>query len=124
MKNNNIRHFREFKGYSQEYVGHLLGKSQAALSKMENGYISISDGTINQLCKILEVSKEKLFEDESILLQSLNDMAIIMSYQLSENKKLLLEVDLNQEKIQKQINSLLKKVSKSSICASPNTVCS
>lgn len=30
---NNIRHIREFKGYSQKYIAKRLGKSQAAISK-------------------------------------------------------------------------------------------
>ena len=110
MKSNNIRLFREIKGYSQEYVAGRLGKSQAALSKIENGYIHISDNFIEQISKILEVPKEKLFEDEKELLQPLNGMATGLLNELSENKKLLHEVELNQERLQQQLNLLLSKL--------------
>ena len=108
MKNNNIRLFREIKGYSQEYVAARLNKSQAALSKIENGYIHISDNFIEQISKILEVPKEKLFEND--LLQPLNEIASGLLNELSENKKLLREVELNQERLQQQLNLLLSKL--------------
>ena len=130
---NNIRHFREFKGYSQKYVAGKLGKSQATLSKIENGSIHVSDDIIEQLSKILEVAKEKLYSNEQLildcnnsapygrsfngefflktekeLLPSLNSMTTILINQLSQNKKLLHEVELNQEQVKQQLNMLLK----------------
>lgn len=110
MKNNNIRLFREIKGYSQEYVAKRLGKSQAAFSKIENGYTQISDDIIDQLSKILEVPKEKLFELENDLFHPLNDMANTLIKGLTENKKLLREVELNQKNLQQQLNRLLSKL--------------
>jgi transcriptional regulator with XRE-family HTH domain len=109
-KKNNIRLFREIKGYSQEYVANLLGKSQAAFSKIENGKTHISDNIIEQISRILDVPREKLFENENDLLQPLNDMANTLINGLSENKKLLSEVELNQEKLQQQLNRLLSKL--------------
>ena len=110
MKSNNIRLFREIKGYSQQYVAHRLNKSQAAFSKIENGYTNISDDIIEQISKILEVPKEKLFENENELLQPLNDMANTLINELLENKKLLRKVELTQEKLQQQLNRLLSKL--------------
>ena len=110
MKSNNIRLFREIKGYSQQYVAHRLNKSQAAFSKIENGYTHISDDIIEQISKILKVPKEKLFENENELLQPLNDMANTLINGLTENKKLLREVELNQENLQQQLNRLLSKL--------------
>ena len=107
---NNIRLLREFRGYSQGYVANLLGKSQASLSKIENGSIHLSDDIIEKISKILEVPKEKIFEDEKDLLQPLNDMAITIINELSENKKLLRKVELNQENLQQQLNTLLSKL--------------
>ena len=66
--NNNIRHFRQFKGYSQKYIASRLGKSQPALSKIENGSTQVSDDVIEQLSKILEVQKEKLFSNEELII--------------------------------------------------------
>lgn len=110
MKNNNIRLFRKIKGYSQEYVAKRLGKSQAALSKIENGNTHLSDDIIEQISEVLEVPKEKLSEDENDLLQPLNGMATDLLNELSEIKKLLREVELNQEKLQQQLNLLLSKL--------------
>ncbi len=135
-KFNNIRHFREFKGYSQKYVAVKLGKSQAALSKIENGSIYVSDDIIEQLSEILEAAKEKLYSNEQLildcnngtsyggsfngefflktekeLLPSLNSMTTILINQLSQNEKLLHEVESNQKQIKQQLNVLLKVMS-------------
>ena len=56
---NNIRHIREFKGYSQKYIAKRLGKSQAAISKIENGNTHLSDKAIEQLCKIFGSNKRR-----------------------------------------------------------------
>ena len=107
---NNIRLLREFRGYSQGYVAKLLGKSQASLSKIENGSIHLSDDVIEKISKLLEVPKEKIFEDEKDLLQPLNGMATNLLNELSENKKLLRDVELNQEKLQQKLDLLLSKL--------------
>lgn len=131
--NNNIRQFRQFKGYSQKYVASRLGKSQPALSKIENGSSQVSGDVIERLSKILKVSKEKLFSKEELimdynkaipdggtfngknffnsekeLLPPLNNMATTLFNQLSENKKLLHEVELNQEQLQQQLNLIIE----------------
>ncbi|MEO6838338.1 MAG: helix-turn-helix transcriptional regulator [Ginsengibacter sp.] len=110
MKNNNIRLFREIKGYSQEYVAKRLGKSQAAYSKIENGYTQLSDEIIIDISKILEVPKERLTEEEKDLMQPVDGAVTKLLNQLSENKKLLREVELNQENLQLQLNTLLSKL--------------
>lgn len=134
---NNIRHFREFKEYSQKYIARCLKISQAALSKIENGYIQLSDDRIQQLSEILGVSKEMLYSNEELimdskkvaqegnsinangknfykdnneLLHSLIDMSTDLFNQLSENKKVFKEIKLKQEQIQKQLNVLYSEV--------------
>lgn len=110
MKKNNIRHIREFKGYSQKYVAKKLGKSQALISKIENDQIHLSDHTIEQLCKVLEITKDEIFEDENILGKSLKRIIADLFNQLSENKKLIRDVEINQEKLQQQLKLLLSKL--------------
>jgi transcriptional regulator with XRE-family HTH domain len=110
MKSHNIRLFREIKGYSQAYVAKRLGKSQAAYSKIENGHTHLSDETFKEVSKILEVPKEKLFEEESDLMQSVNGKVSNLLNELSENKKLLRQVELNQVKLQQQLNEFLSKL--------------
>jgi len=97
------------KGYSQKYVASQLGKSQATLSKIENGYTSVSEKTAEQLSEILEVKKEKIFEDETQFLQHLNEAGDDLLNQLSENEKLLHDVELNQKKILEKLDVFLSK---------------
>ena len=110
MQNNNLRHIRESKGYSQKYVAKRLGKSQAAISKIENGCSQLSGKAIEQLCQILQVSKEEILNKEIEGSKSLNDLINRLFNQFGENEKLLHEVELNQKKLQtelKLLNSML-----------------
>jgi len=111
MKSNNIRLFREIKGYSQKYVATRLGKSQAAYSKIENGHTLLSNELIEQINKILEVPKNYLFGEENYLIQNINGPISQLLKELSENRKLLREVELNQQKITAQLNMFLAKTS-------------
>ncbi|HEY5463394.1 MAG TPA: helix-turn-helix transcriptional regulator [Hanamia sp.] len=112
MKNNNIRHIREFKGYSQKYIAKRLGKSQPLISKIENGNTHLSDDEIEQLCKILEVAKEEIFDEETGGAKSLKNMITHLLDQFAENKKLLHDVEVNQKKLQQQLKLLLSKLLK------------
>lgn len=116
-KFNNLRHFREFKGYSQKFIARKLGKSQSALSKIENGLTHVSDEVIEQLSKILEVPKEKLHSDKELMLDEnsetqkeilsplINNNTVLEK--ISENKKLLLQIKSNQNQLQKKLNTIL-----------------
>ncbi len=106
---NNLRHLRELKGYSQKYLASRLGKSQATLSKIENGYTSISENTAERLSEILEVRKEKIFEEEKQFFQHVNETEDDLLNQLFENEKLLHEVELNQKKILEKLDFFLSK---------------
>jgi transcriptional regulator with XRE-family HTH domain len=107
MKNNNLRHLRENKGYSQKYIAKRLGKSQAAISKIENGHTHLYDDAIEKLCKILEVAKEEIFDGKIETSKSLNNIISDLFNQFAENKKLLYEVESNQKKLQQQLDFLL-----------------
>lgn len=120
-KFNNLRHFREFKGYSQKFIAYKLGISQSALSKIENGLTHISDEVIAQLSKILEVPKEKLYSNKELMLDenfeaekemllpvlnNTNDNKALWQ-QVSDNKKLLHQIKSNQNQLQKKLNTIL-----------------
>jgi transcriptional regulator with XRE-family HTH domain len=107
VKNNNLRHIRENKGYSQKYIAKRLGKSQAAISKIENGHIHLCEDAIEKLCKILEVSNEEIFDWKIETSKSLNDIISDLFNQFTENKKLLYQVELNQKRLQQQLDFLL-----------------
>lgn len=64
----NIRKYRELCGYSQRDLSDklaLLGVTiyHSELSRMENQTLFIKDYEIIALCKVLNISKEQLFEN-------------------------------------------------------------
>lgn len=54
----NIKHFRELKGYTQDYVAEALGISQKQYSNIENG---TSNLTIDRLYEIAETLDTDIF---------------------------------------------------------------
>jgi len=109
---NNIRHLRELRGYSQKYLASRVGKSQSTLSKIENGCVAISENTAELLSEILEVKKEKIFEDEDQFFQSLDNTQHNLFTRLVENKELLHQVELNQKNILEKLDTYLSKATK------------
>lgn len=59
-----MRILRESKGFSQEYVGSILGIEQNTYSKLENGQIQLTLDRINKLAKLYDVSAELLISTE------------------------------------------------------------
>lgn len=59
-----MRILRESKGFSQEYVGSVLGIEQNTYSKLENGQIQLTLDRINKLAKLYDVSAELLISNE------------------------------------------------------------
>jgi transcriptional regulator with XRE-family HTH domain len=58
-----IRFCRLKRGYSQDYLGYLLGMSQYAYSKIENGNTKLQVSMILQIEHVLELEKWSLFKD-------------------------------------------------------------
>lgn len=64
----NIKKYRELRGYSQRALSNklaLLGVTiyNSELSRMENETLFIKDYEIIALCKVLNITKEQLFEN-------------------------------------------------------------
>ena len=51
-----IREIRMQKGYSQEYMAHILNISQSKYSRLENGSINFNVPTLSKLIITLEVN--------------------------------------------------------------------
>lgn len=62
-----IKAIRTKKGYSHEYMGHMLNISQVAYSKIEKGETKLSVDRLYKIAEILEVSIEVTFEENSII---------------------------------------------------------
>jgi transcriptional regulator with XRE-family HTH domain len=55
-----MRILRESRGYSQEYVGSVLGIEQNTYSKLESGQIRLTVDRISKLAKLYEVNPDLL----------------------------------------------------------------
>ena len=60
----NIRHKREFRNYTQEYLALKLNISQNAYSKIELGYTKITVERLFQIADILEFEVAELINPE------------------------------------------------------------
>ena len=58
----NVRHFRELRGFSQEKLAETLGVTQQVISKYENGLSEprLSEG--GKLAEVLETTVEELLK--------------------------------------------------------------
>lgn len=59
-----MRILRESKGYSQEYVGSMLGIEQNTYSKLESGQIRLTVDRISKLAKLYDVTPDLLVSNE------------------------------------------------------------
>jgi transcriptional regulator with XRE-family HTH domain len=57
----NIRAQRLAKGYTQKYVGKILGMTQHGYSKLESGSSSITIERLRIIAEVLEVDLSELF---------------------------------------------------------------
>lgn len=62
--NKAMRMLRETNGYTQEYVGSVLGIEQNTYSKLENGQIKLTVDRVKKLGELYNVDPEYLFSDE------------------------------------------------------------
>jgi transcriptional regulator with XRE-family HTH domain len=59
-----MRILRESRGYSQEYVGRVLGIEQNTYSKLESGQIKLTSARLCKLADLYEVSSDLLISNE------------------------------------------------------------
>ncbi len=62
--NQRIRHFRELRNYTQEYVASELGISQNSYSRLEREPAKLSLLRLDKLLNILEISWVDLLNDK------------------------------------------------------------
>ena len=59
---NNLKQARKFKGYTQKYVASLFNMSQQQYSRFENGVFELNYTQIIELCKLLSITPNELFD--------------------------------------------------------------
>jgi transcriptional regulator with XRE-family HTH domain len=57
---NNIRRFREMRGYSQDYMANMLGLTQSAYGKIEKQAVKLTIDRLQQIAEILEIDLANL----------------------------------------------------------------
>lgn len=65
-----IRKIREKKGMSQEYLAEHLSMSQSTLARIEQGKSKLASSLLPQVCEILEIELETLFNNEKVCIEN------------------------------------------------------
>lgn len=95
----NIRVYREFRGFTQEKLAELSNISEKHLSKIERGKINIKLDTLVNIANALNMSVDKVLTGISVL-NTDNDYISQITYHLSqmtleEQAKLLWHIEQN-----------------------------
>lgn len=95
----NIRVYREFRGFTQEKLSELSNISEKHLSKIERGKINIKLDTLVNIANALNMSVDKVLTGVSVL-NTDNDYISQITYHLSkmtleEQAKLLWHIEQN-----------------------------
>ena len=107
--NENIKNFRTFRGIKQQDLADLLGRSKSVISNWERGENSPDLDSCEKLCKILNVTPNQLFGWEKNLEYE--------SYlnRLREYQQRLSKLELEREKLDKDIENLNNNLIKAEI---------
>lgn len=68
-----LRHFRDKKNYSQEYMAEHLGVTQSTYSRWESGEVVPKLDMLQRTAEILEVSEQQLLTSEPLILTQHNN---------------------------------------------------
>ena len=95
--NENIRNFRKFRGMSQKELGQRLNKSTNVVSNWENGLHSPDLETIQEMCKILNVTPNQIFGWEQ------NPEYVEHAQKMQQLKAELAALEEERERIERQM---------------------
>lgn len=68
-----LRHAREFKNYSQEYMAERLGVTQSTYSRWEKGEVLPKLDVLEKAAEVLELPVQSLFNGEPFILTQHNN---------------------------------------------------
>ena len=108
---NTIRNLRGDKRFSQEAVADMLGISQAAYHRIENGPTAINVETLEEIAKLYEVSPAIFFEDYSAPTTTPSEVnEAPASYAKKESKRVMVELSLTDEEYADLLPLFKKKI--------------
>ena len=87
---NNIKHYRQLKGYSQEEFSEMLNISQQTLSRIERGINFLTAETLEKIPPILEINPYELLmnEEDYSTINIVEDIEKHLKYIKKDPKKL------------------------------------
>lgn len=86
-----LRHAREFKNYSQEYMAEKLGVTQSTYSRWEKGEVLPKLDVLERAAEVLELPVQALFNAEPFFLTQHNN-ATAAGYIITQNNQVPVEV--------------------------------
>lgn len=85
----NIKKYRNLKGFSQEYMAGKMNLTQSAYAKIENNETKLTIDRLNEISKILEIDISILLNDKHSRIFSVSHPEIGNENLYVENKELL-----------------------------------
>lgn len=115
-----VKHIREEKNYSQEFVASKLGISQKAYSKIETGETKLSVENLIKISEILDTSINTILDTGAVYnnFSTHNGEGIVISKTIASDKieelynKLIKAKDDEIERLKSQNDSFLKTIEK------------
>ena len=111
----NIRIFRELKGYSQQGLADSIGVSQKTISRIECDQTSPSLDIVNKICGEFEIDLQTLTQSRGNLMHKVQNDNSSTAYTTSQHKELeklytelIKEKDRHIQALEKELNWLKK----------------
>ena len=93
-----VKYYRELRGITQEALAEKIGVNINSMSYIERGINFIKAGTLDNICKALEVTPKELFDFDYIpktsgdLRGAINELLEKNEYKLNKVYKILKEI--------------------------------
>ena len=101
----NIKQIRELKNFSQEYVAHELGVSQASYARIESGTIIPKIDRLERIADILEVDLSTLLSTTNIFHIIFNATAHQSGYVNNQSNNII-DIEMIRKIIQEELKKL------------------
>jgi transcriptional regulator with XRE-family HTH domain len=105
-----VKHLRESKRLSQDNVAFELGLNQSQYSRRETGNIHFTADELNKLSKLLEVSMDDLFSDDSVVFNNNNQRGGYFGQNIEIPTQLVEQYELRLKEKDQLISSLKENI--------------
>jgi len=109
----NIKQIRELKSFTQDYMAQVLGISQSAYVKIEQGLTSLKIERLQQIADILEVDLSTLLNTNNIFNIVFQAQATQSGYINTQNNSTTIDIEMLKKIIQEIIDMRISGTSSS-----------